>query len=43
MKNKKKIEVYLTEEWRAKVQKHAKFMGISLAEVLRRSLAEYLK
>ena len=42
-KIKKKIEVYFTEEWKAKIQARASESGISMAEVIKRALEAYLK
>ena len=42
-KDKKKIEVYFTEEWKNKIQSKAFESGISMAEVIKRALEAYLK
>lgn len=42
-KVKEKIEVFLTKEWKKKVKNKASDAGISMAEVIKRSLELYLK
>lgn len=40
---KEKIEVYFTEAWKNKIRNAAEQSGISMAEVIKRSLESYLK
>lgn len=43
MNNKKKIEIFLTEENKAKLKIKADSMGIGMATVIKIALEEYLK
>lgn len=42
LKNKKKVEIFLTEEWKQKVQDRAEKLGTTMAGVIKRALEEYL-
>jgi hypothetical protein len=41
LKNKKKIELFLTEEWKLKIQNRATQLGSSMAEIIKRAIEEY--
>jgi antitoxin component of RelBE/YafQ-DinJ toxin-antitoxin module len=43
MNNKKKIEVFVTHEMKEKLRTNAKKSGITMSEVIKRMLEEYLK